>query len=304
MIASLVGSNSFALKQRQDELINGFVSKYGDLGLERIDATEAEAPAILEAVQSLPFLATRKMVVLRDLGANSAAAENVEQIIAAAGDQVDLVVVESAPDKRTSYYKTLAKKTNLESFEGLDAYSLSKWLVDESTRLGGQISSTDATYLVERLGPNQQMLANEVAKLITYNPQVSRETIDLLTEPTPQTKVFDLLDAAFAGNAARALSLYDEQRAQKVEPQMILAMIAWQLRILTALKLGSGKSSGQVAKDFGINPYVLSKSSRLANELTAQKLKDLVNQALDIDYKSKSTSLNLDEALKNYIVTL
>ena len=304
MIITLTGNNSYGLQRRSRQLTSQFVKKYGELALERLDASQTTAVAILEAVQSLPFLATRKMVVVRDLAANVEAAVVVEQIIEAAGDDTDLVIIESNPDKRTAYYKLLAKKTKLESFDELDARALAGWSVDEAKNLGGRINLADANYLVERLGANQQLLANELAKLVLYQPQIDRAAIDLLTEPTPQSKIFDLLDSAFAGNKARTLALYKEQRALKVEPPEILAMLGWQLKALAVAKLGEGKSSAAIAADFGMNPFVINKSARLVRHMEMDKLKNLVNEALDMDYKSKTSALDLDEALKTYLVTI
>lgn len=301
MIIGLTGNNSFGLKQRLNELTSIFIKEHGELALERLDADEVESAMILKSIQSLPFLANRKMVILRSLGANSTAAEAIEQIVDAVGNEIDLIIIEPSPDKRTSYYKTLQKRTQLEIIDEPGPYELAKWLSQEAKKLDGQISQPDASYLVERAGANQQLLASELTKLVTYEPQVSRETIDLLTEPNPQTKVFDLLDAAFAGNKTKTLNLYEEQKAQKVEPQVIMAMIAWQLRVLTIIKLGAGKSP---TKDFGLNPYVVNKSSRLVAEISTQKLKNLVEQALNIDYSSKTSGLDLDEALKTYLVTI
>jgi DNA polymerase III subunit delta len=197
----------------------------------------------------------------------------------------------------------LKSKTQLEEYNGLDVHGLAAWLVDEAKKAGGQLSPSDARYLAERAGLNQEQLANELEKLLTYNPAISRESIDLLTVKTPQSKVFDLLDAAFGGNKKRALELYEEQRAQKVEPQAIMALIAWQLELIALAFFGKGKDAGQIARDAGVSPYPVQKAQRLAAKLSRQQLKDMVDTAADIDYKSKTTSLNLDEALKTYIVT-
>jgi DNA polymerase III subunit delta len=303
MTVTLTGNNHYLLKRRLDELTGKFVKQHGELALERIDAEEAEAPAIIEAVQSLPFLASRKMIVLRSLGANKTASGQIEQIIDAAGDTIELIFYEPLPDKRTSYFKVLKSKTQLEEYNELDVHGLAAWLVDEAKKAGGQLSPSDARYLAERAGLNQEQLANELEKLLTYNPAISRESIDLLTVKTPQSKVFDLLDAAFGGNKKRALELYEEQRAQKVEPQAIMALIAWQLELIALAFFGKGKDAGQIARDAGVSPYPVQKAQRLAAKLSRQQLKDMVDTAADIDYKSKTTSLNLDEALKTYIVT-
>ena len=157
---------------------------------------------------------------------------------------------------------------------------------------------------MERLGTNQALLANELDKLLIYDSRVSKKNIDLLTEPNPQSKVFDLLDAIFSGQKGRALKLYDEQRAQKVEPQAILAMIAWQLNIISIAKYSKNRDLAEVSRDSSVKDYPLRKARGLAGKLSDKDLKKMVSEALDIDWRGKTTSLNMDEALRNYILTL
>jgi DNA polymerase III subunit delta len=304
MKVTLTGSNFYLLKQRLDELAGKFVKEHGELALQRIDAEEVESATILEAVQSLPFLASRKMVVVRNGSANKGISGQIEQIIDSAGDTTDVIFYEPSPDKRSSYFKMLKAQTQFEEFHELDNRGLAKWLADAAQKQAASLTQTDANYLVERVGANQQLLASELDKLITYDPKISRTGIDLLTEKTPQSKVFDLLDAAFAGDKERALELYADQRAQKVEPQAIMAMIAWQLKLLALAKLGANKSSQQIAKDAGLSPYPVMKAQNLARKIDDNKLSSMVADALEIDEKGKTTAINLDEALKTYIMTL
>src|ERR1035437_9319822 len=121
MIVALTGSNFFGLRRRLDELTSKFVAEQGELALERIEAEGVDLQAVLDAVQSLPFLASRKMVVVRDLSANKPAAEAVEQIISSTEETTDLIIYEPEPDKRTSYFKVLKSQTQLEEFSELDA---------------------------------------------------------------------------------------------------------------------------------------------------------------------------------------
>jgi DNA polymerase III delta subunit len=304
MVISLVGSNAFSLRRRLNDLVEAFVKEYGNLALERIDAEEVEAQSILDALQNLPFLALKKMVVVRSLGQNKQAVERIEQIIDAAHDDTELILYEPITDKRTAYFKTLKSKTQLEEFNELDVPGLAKWLVEEAKKRGGELSQSDANYLVDRVGVGQALLSNELDKLITYNSKVTRDNIDLLTVELPQSKVFDLLDAAFSGRSSRALELYEEQRMQKVEPQAILALVIWQLQLISLTKYADGKSAAAIAKDVGMNPYPVSKAANLAHKLDDQKLKGMVDFAYEIDLKSKTSALDLDEALKTYITTL
>ncbi len=304
MVITLTGSNIFALKRRLDELSSEFVKKYGDLALEKFDGEESEAKIIIEGLQSLPFLAQKKLVVVRSGSLNKDFAEQVEQIISSINETTDVVFYEPQIDRRSTYFKVLKNKTQFEEFSDLDLQSLAKWLVEEAKNRGGQLGLGDASYLVERVGINQGLLANELEKLLIYNLHITRQNVDLLIDPTPQSKVFDLLDAAFGGRKEQALRLYEDQRAQKVEPQAILAMIAWQLQQIAVAKMAGNRPITEVSKDSGMKEYPLRKAKGLADKLSNNDLKTMVSEALDIDWRGKTTSLDMDEALKTYIISL
>lgn len=274
------------------------------MALERIDGQEAEIDHIREALTSLPFLASRKMVVLRSPSTNKQFAEEAEQILNDLPETTEVIIVEPKLDKRLSYYKYLKKNTEFNEYAELDIGGLSSWLVSEAKIRDGDISLTNARYLVERVGPNQQLLASELEKLLIYSPSITRQAIDDLTEATPQSTIFELLEAAFTGNHKRALELYKEQRTLKVEPIQIIAMLSWQLNILAIIKTSGNRTNQQIAKDAKINPYVLNKSQGIANSLSLAELKRLINDLLQIDVKSKTTNIDTDEALKLYLLQL
>jgi DNA polymerase-3 subunit delta len=304
MIVTLSGSNSFLLSKKLRNIVDSFVKDNGDLALERIDASEVEVGAINEAILSMPFLAARKMVLLRELAGNKAAADSIEQIISSVPDSTDLIIYEPKIDKRSGYFKVLKNQTQYEEFNELDSNKLSDWLTGEAKNLGAQLTKSDALYLVDRLGTNQAILFSELEKLALGDKIINRQNIDEQTEKNPQSRVFDLLDAAFSGNKKQALGLYEEQRAQKVEPQAILALIVWQLHILAIAWHGRNKSAEIIAKEAGLSPYPVTKAQRLAAKISEDKLKLMVHEALNMDIKSKSVNLDLDEALKNFLISL
>ncbi|MDB5184828.1 MAG: polymerase subunit delta [Candidatus Saccharibacteria bacterium] len=304
MIITLTGANSFLLSRELRKLVDGFVAEQGDLALERIDGEEAELARVREAVTSLPFLASKKMVVLRAPSINKLFIEQAEQILGEVYDTTDLVIVEPKLDKRGSYFKYLKSATDFREFIEMDSNGLAAWLVRTAKDQQGSISSNDARYLIERVGTNQQNLSNELNKLLLRSEQVTRQTIDELTDLTPQSTIFQLLESAFAGNSRRAAQLYAEQRALKVEPQQIVAMLAWQLHILAIIKTAGSRSPAEIAKDAKLSPYVIQKSANIVRYLSMAELKGLISGLLDIDAKSKRTALDVDEALQNYLLRL
>lgn len=304
MIYTLTGANSFLLKTQVRQLITDFVKQYGDFGLERLNAEEADYAKLLESVQAMPFLAAKRMVVIDAPASNKELVEKIEILLDTVNDQTDIVFVEPKFDKRSSLYKLLKKKTDFSEFNELDEGNLSSWIVGQTKAQGGEISRADARYLVQRIGINQLRLSNELAKLLTYNSVVTRKTIDLLTVQTPQSTIFDLLDAAFAGNKKKALQLYQEQRRQKVEPQAILALVAWQLYNLSIVKAAGDRTIEQVAKEAKLNPFVVRKTANLARNISLSDLKLLVSQTLSLDLRLKSETMDADEALQDLLISI
>lgn len=304
MIVTLTGENTFGLSNELDTAARQFVSEHGDLGLERLDGETVEYERISEALTSLPFLASKKMVIISRGSANKRFAEHISELLENLPDTTDVILVEPKLDKRSTYYKYLKKSTDFHEHGALDLNGLARWLVADAKTKGGNISVPDAQYLVERVGLNQQLIANELEKLLLYDPKITRSTIDLLTEATPQSTVFQLLEAAFDGNAKRALSLYREQRALKVEPPQIIAMLAWQLHVLALIKAARERSPEAIAADAKMSPYVIRKSMAIANQLSVAELKEQVQRLLLIDLRSKRQALDIDEALQDYILQL
>lgn len=284
--------------------VAGFEKEYGDMAVERLDGEEATYERMAEAAQSLPFLATRKLVVLRAPGANKEFAEKFEAFITGVSETNDVIIVEPKLDKRLSYYKQLKKLTDFKEFAVLDANGLARFAADYAKEQGGSLSSSDARLLVERTGTNQLGLQQELDKLLAFSASITRESIENLTEKTPQSSMFELLDAAFAGDAKRTMRLYDEQRALKVEPQQVIAMLSWQLYILAVVKTAKGRSAEDIAREARLNPFVVRKTLALVRGISLVRLKELITSLREFDVRTKTEGIIADEAVRYYLLQL
>ena len=304
MITTLTGENDALRQEALGQIVGRYVAGHTDIGLERLDGEDADYARMHEAAQSLPFLAARKLVVLRSPGANKDFAEHFEQFVGDVPETNDVVLVEPKLDKRLTYYKQLKKLTDFREFAVLDANGLVRHLVDYTKEQGGILSAGDARMLIDRVGTNQLTLQHEVDKLVAYAPKVSRQSIELLTERTPQSSIFELLDAAFAGNVRRAMQLYDEQREMRVEPQQIIAMLVWQLYILAIAKAAGQRSADAVAKEAKLSPFTVRKSQDLVRRISGPRLKQLISDLRVFDTRLKSESINADEVVRYYLLAI
>ena len=77
---TLTGENAYGLQNELRRVVHSFIEEHGDLALERLDGQEADLAHISQALTTLPFMAARKMVVLREPSSNKQFLEKFEQI--------------------------------------------------------------------------------------------------------------------------------------------------------------------------------------------------------------------------------
>lgn len=305
MVSTLTGTNSFLLQTELHTRVRQFLDEHGDMALERLDGEETSYDRMREALQSLPFLATKKLVVLRSPSSQKEFMEQAEQLLGDLSDATDVIIVEPKLDKRTSYAKYLQKQTDYQEYKELDAPALSRWLVDAAKAAGARLSTADASYLVNRLGPQQQLLSTELSKLISASPTIDRKLIDGLTEPVPQSSTFDLLEAAFSGDYQRTLQLYEEQRRQNVEPQAIVGLLSWQLHVLAVCAwAGDDHNAQDIARDAKLHPFVVQKSLSLARRIGKPRLRMHIERLASLDEALKTSATLADDAVQAYLLAL
>ncbi len=304
MTRVFIGQNSFALKRAIRDSKAEFAKQYGELSVEIIDGEEAEYNQIVAAIESVPFLAEKKLVVVYELGTIKEANENIEGLIDKAETGNELIIVEPKIDKRGTYYKYLKKQADLTEFNEPDERELANWLTNEAKKMGAKLSFADAYYLVQRVGIGQELAANELKKLIDYDKDISRANIELLTEASPQTTIFNLLDAAFGGNSRKAMHIYEQQRIQGEEPLKIFGLIVWQMHLVAMIDAASSRSDAEIMKTSGLKPFTLNKTHSIAQRMGREQIRNTLAKLVELDRQLKTSSIDADDALKNLLISI
>src|SRR5215470_4790486 len=140
-IYAVLGSDEAEVKRVAAELATNLTPPgAGDFGLEVIDGAadnadqaEARVRSAIEALQTLPFFGSTKVIWLKNVNflgddpkarsavVQSALEELSELVDGGFGPGVTLLISATDVDKRRSFYKTLAKRTELQVFDRLDS---------------------------------------------------------------------------------------------------------------------------------------------------------------------------------------
>jgi len=304
MLSVVVGPNYFAAKEYLDEKIASFIEEHGAISVERFDAEVSTREEIINSMQSTSFLSPEKLIIISNFSANKDLAAELDNLQESISDNNKVIIFESKPDKRSTYYKKLKTTKDFHEFAELNEQQLKDWVIQNAKKAGAVISSSDANYLITRIGLNQSKVNNELKKLIEFNKNIDRNSIDELTDPTPQSSVFNLIDAAFSGSLNRTMELYDDQRSQGVEPLNILGMIVWQMHAVAVTDSAKGKSPQEISSASGLSPFVVQKSLSISKKLGTAKTKQILQKLVDLDAAFKNVTIDQDTAMKNFLTVL
>lgn len=264
MIRWFIGDNSFEIQQAVRAAIAGF-----DGTPERIDGTTLEIKNIPDLLMGGTLFAEKRLVIIKDLSENKAVWEKLPEWIDRISDDIELILIDTKPDKRTTGYKEVKKRVTIQEFPvwgDRDQAIAENWVVDYAKSAGLSLDKKLAHHIVMRVGMDQWQLASSIEKLALLEV-VTPESINETIEPNPSENVFQLFELALDG---RRTDVHDMIRTLELieDPYKLFALLSSQAFQLAAV--ASASSSDNPAKDFGIHPYVAGKLSRQGSRLGAR----------------------------------
>lgn len=300
------GPSTYLLHQQTEQMVQAYLKKTGsDIGLERIDGSLAKPAEIRAALQAAPFLTSSRLVVITGLSAAKSTLDKLGNPMALVPKSTVAVFAEPAIDQRTAAFKFLSGADKVVKFEPPTPTQLASWVKRQVESLGGSIDRPAVTALLKRAGDDQWRLSQEIAKLVSYDPAVSAESVALLVVRSPDATIFDLVEAATSGRVADALAAFADMAALKNDDMYVLTMLQWQLRNLLLAKVTpNGLSSGELAKAAGMSPYVATKMMAAAKKHDEATLRAAVMRAADLEFEIKSGVVKSDVGLEQLIFSL
>ncbi len=261
MITLLIGENSFEIERALRQITADF-----DGVIERIDGSSLQLAQLPDLLMGVSLFATARTVIIRDLGSNKAIWPVLGDWLPRISDDIHLVLVESKPDKRTTAFKVLKNQATVHEFQpwtDRDTLVAERWVNDESKKLGIDMDKSSVQTLVRWVGIDQWQLFHALEKLALVDI-VSVDVIKNIIEPNPIENVFNLFDTALRGdvNDLRQMLKILEQSE---DPYRLFALLSSQVFQLAAV--ANATKDDNVAKDFGIHPYVVSKLQPIAKKI-------------------------------------
>jgi len=225
-------------------------------GLLSVDGNEAEISSILDELRTVPFLTSKRVVVVR--GADEFVSKSraiLEKYFEKPSSTGVLVMTVSSWDSRFKLAKKLPKVGTLIEITEPKRWELPRHLMQYATETHNVRLAKDAAgLLVELAGEELPQLHNEVDKLVLFalGEKVIRvEHVESLIGHQRIYGAFEVIDAVIAGNPRQAVqrlrNMFEEDRSAEYT---VVGAFAFHVRRMFNAKvmLEKGVNAEQVAK--------------------------------------------------------
>lgn len=258
--------------------------------LQRFDGQSVSIEQLEEAVETLPMMAERKCVLVRDMDVTVADSARLVSLVQQLPDSCVLVFWQMTlqPDKKKAWKDFLLaaeKVGTVVEFGRKTESDVIKMLVGGAKRRGCILSGEDARYLVEQAGNDLQLLLNELDKLTALAGEggtVTRGLIDSAATKNLEARVFDLSKAILSRRPAEAYTLLHQLAQQREEPLAVLGVLSTaysdMYRAKIALAAGQPATAPATAfKNYKGKEFRLRNAGRDAARISVSALRDCLD---------------------------
>lgn len=315
------------------ERIAGMKAALGDpelagLNIVELSAGQADPAGILAETSLMPFLAERRLVVVRgyldaldkrmaaskspDSAAHREAAQLLERL-PEVPDTCDLLFVDNAVDKRRGLWKGFvisaqndrperklagleaAVKTGkvvLEELATPDAKLLPGWIQQRAREQQIAIGGEAVAVLANFVGPNLRQLDNELEKLslYAYKRTITAKDVRAMVSDASEEMIWNLTDGLCQRNPKLAMHALRDLRNNEQSPIGLLTSIARQYRLIIQVKsaMQRGGDENTIARQLGEKPFPVKKAMQLAGRYSFAELEQILDRLLVADMAMKT----------------
>lgn len=290
----------------------------GDLNIVVLDGRKLRLEELIAACDALPFLGTRRLVVVEGLlqrlesrarpkegeesseeasaPADPALAKGLLAYLPQLPPTTDLVLVEAKALKASNPVLKSAPKlgARVHEYGLLRKEALKNWVIARARSKGVAIAEEACELLMRYLGSDLRALDTELEKLAAhagYARETTREDVAALVSATVEEQVWGMVDALGARDRAAATELLERMLAQDQHPLYLLSMFTRQFRlILSAKELSEERklSLPAVQAELGVRDFVAEKLLQQARTFSLAELERVLERLLELDQGIKT----------------
>jgi len=302
----------YYLGRLKERLLSGGM---GDFNLHEIRAKDMSPHVLEEAVDCLPMMSERTLVLVTDYDlfkAGEADREGYVKIFSQLPDYCCVVflydLIDYKGDARTKLAAAIKQHGTVVNFVRQEQGDLVDWVRRRFHALGKEIDSRLALDLIFLCGDLMTNLIGEIEKIGSYSKQkhITRADIEAVATPQLDAVVFRMTDAIGERNFDRAMSVLGELYQMQEPPIKIMWSLGRQMRQIYSARLAieQGRGASYVAELWGMKSYPAEKLINSARRFSLKWCRKAVVRCGETDLAMKSTMQDAQELLTSLLLEL
>ena len=293
-----------------------------DANLTRVQVSSCSPQQLLALCSTVPFLASRRMVIVEGLlalfegrrasrrgrGAQDPSSSwlSIIEHIPTMPPSTDLVLLDGAIKRDNVLLNQLSPLGQVKEFRALSSAGLNRWIQERAAERRCTISREGVQLLAELVGGNLWTMSSEIEKLSLYCQErtVEGEDVQLLVSFAREMTIFNAVDTLLEGSYSEALRTIKRLMEGGDTGSHIITMVARQVRLLLLAKdmERRGVPQGQMGARLGVpSGWVLNKVREQGRRHSAASLESLHRGLLETDRAIK-TGLIAEDAVGEFLV--
>ncbi|MHC1782099.1 MAG: DNA polymerase III subunit delta [Anaerolineaceae bacterium] len=328
----LQGDDSLAVK----EFIEGCYANLGepslaDLNTTHLDGRTCTEEDIKSALYSLPFLAEKRLVILRNPLARYSGEAMQRRFTTLCDGSPDtslliLVVEDHQATKKVNgqfvdqwevlkpshwlmkYKDKTGGRLVCREFALPGQKEMPEWIRKHTKAAGGSITPAAAAALAYLTGNDTNLARMEVEKILLYvgfARAVDVPDVEKLAAPGGQANVFKMLDALAVGSNKEASHLL-HTLFEENDPLQIFGLIVTHFRRLLMVReiLSEGGGVRQAIQELSLAMFQAEKMVKQAQHYSMASLETIYHRLLEMDENIKSGAIPADLAIESFVMEL
>lgn len=289
------------------EIVKTYVPEgMSDLVYSVFYADETPVPDILLEATTLPFLAERRVILVRNTERYNLMSGEKKSPLAPLLDYINnpcetslLMLIAPQIDKRKKFYKACEKAGAIVECPQLDTRELSAWVRHEAEKRGKTVDEEAIREIIRRAGNHLSDCFNAINLVATYVGEASairEQDVVMACADVAEESIWALTDAIATSDTKKALYTLRQLIDFGKNPNEIMGTINWLLE--SAYQASSETSLAPKSK------FVADKVKPLADKLGLVKLKAAFALCTDTHFLMRSTGVDENLALEMLVIKL
>lgn len=306
----LHGEEEFVKDAALSELVSLIDPATRDLNMDVLDS--AAAQNVMNACETLPFLAEKRLVLVRALPKEEDAAKLSAYVKKLPDSVLLLFFVRGKADGRAAFVKAMAQLDRSVEFAPLSQGEAERWALQQCRRANVTMTREDAAFFVSLAGTDCARLNNEFLKAAAYAGEGEELTRAILAKVVTRDLdfvVFEVLDHFIAGRTADGLRTLRGVIADGEKPLMIAERLREKakLTLQARLLLDAKTLKDEISKQLGVSPgyaWRINDSARRLSQAQVEALRRCAAGLCAVTTGQLTGKVKAEDALEQALLQL